>query len=566
MVELIIKYEPFLYCTSENFTPFYLILNFIAKHKIDDCKNAENLFNLFSNQSQFDINQKYKDLPPPLSFLLSSNYAFSVNTYIKEYISSNIIKTFIEKGASINTRDINSTSILTYAVMVDKNDLVSYCITKGVDVLVMNNGNHDALYYAIHNNNIKNISLILSTNYPLTEKRLAEIDAYTAMPFANEEIRNLLFEKLKNGIKNLENTQVLVRLFPDKRLFFISENFKRANFDITKDQIPALVALFSNPEIVEKSIAFENINSLKKEYIFSSNNLKEFISANNIFPLFVLNEYTTYYFQSELHSNNLLKEIVAFKDIPPTLKALLIYEVENAPIKYYNTTLANGGVSELASLYTNFPSKSEEVEKTAFTKYIYNAFTGYTNYSTTDYYISIDNERKSVSAVRSNCTIFTGYFNNPKYISTAKNKLQECTINYDILTGKYDQAIDYYNRLLKRYNKAFDLLVNNGKTPPYEISKTEISDEDIYYSIKIENVPKQFYTLKFEIRKRSNEFCRYSGFIFNTIYNCSESMGETIRRTCISECRIDNRDFYHMKDSIEFLEKNINGNWYEKKW
>lgn len=337
MVELILKYQPSLYCTFDNYTPFYLILNYIATHKIDDCRNAENLFNLFCNQSKFDINQKYNDLPPPLSFLLSSNYTYSANSYNREYISSYVIKTFIEKGASINTRDINSTSILTYAVMADENDMVSYCISKRADVTVINNNNHDALYHAVYNNSYKNVSLLLNQNYPLSEKRLAEIDAYTAMPFANEEIKNLLFEKLKNGIKNLESIKVLTKLFPDKKLYFISYNYKRAYLDITTKEIPEFVNLFGDILIYNDPVASMNLNSLKKEYIYSSKNLQEFVDANNICPLFDLSCHSTFYFQDEIKSRCLINELINIKnELPVSLYESLQNEITKTITNYLN--------------------------------------------------------------------------------------------------------------------------------------------------------------------------------------------------------------------------------------
>gem|GEM_PF-1756569 len=572
MVKLILKYDPFMYCVFDDLTPFYLVLEFIATHKIEECQNAENLFYLFCNKPNFDVNQLCKGSPLPLSFLISRNYYFNRKSYSKEYISSDIIKTLIEKGASVNTRDDNSNSILTYSVITERPDLFSYCISKGADVSITNKDNRDALYFAVSKNNSQHVSTLLNSKYPLSEDRLALINAYTCIPYASSEIKNIIFDKLKTGVKNLEKMKIITRLYPDKRLYFISEQYKRTNFNITTEQIPDFISLFSNLSIDNNSTAYKNLYSLKEEYILSSKNIKEFVSRNTVFPLYVLKNYSETFYKSEKISTDLINEISEINTIPQNLKKNLISEVENTTKTYYEKTIETNSIDELASLFLNFPSKSSDIEKIAFDKFIKDANTGYIGYKTDDDSDLILAEKRKVATVISNCSTFIETFNNPEYIAIANNKLQQCSDNHIILSRTHNQAVNYYNQLSRRYHKAFNQIVKNGKTPSYEIIYTEVSDDGkiIYYEIKVWDVAGSG-SFKVGIRNKNNNYCEYDNGFLESIFgpfdsNCSKTLDEKIRKICIKKCRIENNNFYHMKRITEFLERNIHGRWYEKVW
>ncbi len=265
MVYMLMNYNPNLYCVFDDLPPFYLILNYIGTHKINECFEANKLFFLFWEQPKFDYSQKYKELPPPLSYLLSINYSFLNNSFSKEYVSNEVLFSFIKKGASVNTRDINSNSIFSFAILTENTELIGYCLKNGADITIMDNSNHDALYNAIKLNNFDNVQLILNSNYPLTEKRLSAMNAFDVVVNADDKIQNILFDKLKIGIKDLENIKILVRLFPSKKRYFVSENYNRNNLNISPTEIPSFIQLFRDV-VTNNDITAKNINSLITEY------------------------------------------------------------------------------------------------------------------------------------------------------------------------------------------------------------------------------------------------------------------------------------------------------------
>lgn len=266
MVETVLDFKPFMYCIYNDYTPFYLILNFIATHTIEDCEIAHKLFYAFINQNDFDVNQKPKDSPLPFSYLLSKNYEYLHETFDNGYISSDIIEAFINNGSSVNTRDVYSHSILIYAVLLEDSELIDFCINNNADVSIKNYEGKDALFFAIQSNNLENVSAILEANYPLSEDNFVKMNVCTFLHSSDKEIQKVIFDGIKVGEKDLENMINISKLFPERKLYFIADAFTRSKYQISTEELPSFIALFNDVSIENNVVATKNIESLIDEY------------------------------------------------------------------------------------------------------------------------------------------------------------------------------------------------------------------------------------------------------------------------------------------------------------
>ena len=72
-------------------TPIYLVLDYLATHKKQECGNAEQLLSAFISRPDFDINLRYSSLLPPMAYLIRTNYDFLGGRFSPEYISNNVL-------------------------------------------------------------------------------------------------------------------------------------------------------------------------------------------------------------------------------------------------------------------------------------------------------------------------------------------------------------------------------------------------------------------------------------------------------------------------------------------
>lgn len=580
MIQLLLNYKPNMYCSKDNMTPFYLILDYIATQKHVDAKKANNLFFIFAEQPEFNVNLRHNDLAPPLSYLLTKNHEYLNYSFSNEYMSFDIIRTFIKKGASINTRDLYSNSILIYSILIENSELFDFCIENNSDVTIKNRNNFDALYFSINQKNLKNVKKILEKNYPLTENRLMDIHADLVLQTTSSQIKSYLFDILKTGDKDFNKIKTLVYLFPENKLYFITENFNREKYHITTSMIPEFVALFENSCTPENKPAYNNIIALKKEYVFASNDLTQLIKALKTFPVFSIKNYTSDYYKSEINSQKLYTEISNLKDIlPVNLYTTYLKEIETRTSEYYNRVLVSNSISDFILLYKNFPSKATNIENTAFERFIANASTTVGTYSNQDYYGDIYNEMQQISAISQTCNSFIHSFQNPEYNKVANKKIQECDYAYSNLDNLYHAALTNYSLLTRKYANLKSYILENGKTPTYEIEVSERTEDNAFssgntiYALEFnESIGCFSSNHTFNIQKKDiyDEYCIYSSFILSFTDNCSKSIDETIKRYIFKNCgfEIDNPtdsySFREMKRIVEYLEKTYQDKWYTK--
>lgn len=612
MVKVILDRNPYLYCSFNHLTPFYLLMQYIGTHRIEECATANELAQLFMNRSDFDVNKKHKELAPPMQYLLTVNYDFLGGTYNKDYISSELIKLFIDKGVSITAQDKNKSTISLFASLAERKDLLYYSISKGANITHMNAEKRDVLYYAIQNDDITSVRTILNSGYPLSESRLREINANEVLNDANEVIREEIFSKLKLGNKTLSQFLVISSLFPEKRSFFIGDNYERERFLVSNNELPLLIDCFEGMELAPGSIYEKNITALKMEYILSVNNLHQFVEANNLYPIIILKQYSTDYYQNEEKCNALLEEISANNVIPTDMRLRFIKEITGNQNNFLTESFKNASAEYLVSMCRHFPSRRGEIIDKALQRFLhgslsdqiilYNGFperrkdiedAAYSDhinlpylrsFSKEDYYVEIEDYMENeLSELKKKYSSFISCFSNEIYLSKASHYYSKVNEHYYALERLIPLAKNYYERLSERFGKVIVEIIHNGKVPNYNIVKTEIEPKCncIRYTV-VYNYSD--YEISIYIIKRGDKFyqVRYEYLTMTEdIYFYGASIEEIIRRRLLAAQFIDaavgsymshndndiiypvgKRDYYHMIKCIDYLENNINGEWW----
>ena len=192
MCQVIVDANADVNCNFEEKTPIYVILDYIIAHPIEECGDAEKLVKIFLSAPQFDVNFKYQSLPPPLSYLTKGAHIYH-GDFKKGYVSENIVKMLIDKGASVNTYDRDGNSLINFAIVMNYSSLQEYLIDRGVDIGKTNKEGNDVMYIAIEQGSCDAIIQILSTGYDLNIHSLKN-DPNDFRKY--EDVYNLVSEKI----------------------------------------------------------------------------------------------------------------------------------------------------------------------------------------------------------------------------------------------------------------------------------------------------------------------------------------------------------------------------------
>lgn len=167
MCETLLNLGCDIYSSCNGKTPVYLVMDYLAETPSEKAGTALSLLRLFLQRDDFDINRRYRSLPPPFSYLLSSNFSFLGGKYSKDYLSTELIRTIIESGGRLNTYDENGASLLLLANETDNDYLTNYLLDNGVNInKKANSSGDDAIFAAIKDNDIDRLEKIFS-NYGL---------------------------------------------------------------------------------------------------------------------------------------------------------------------------------------------------------------------------------------------------------------------------------------------------------------------------------------------------------------------------------------------------------------
>ena len=155
-------------------TPIYRVMDFFATTPSDKCDIGMEVLKLLVAQKGFDLNRRYRSLPPPFSYLLSENFKFLGSKYYsKDYLSTELIRFLLDNGAYLNTYDENGASLFLLATQTDNMFLQDYLLLKGVKIKDTEGDN--TVYAAIEDNDVPLLQRILKNyNVRLTTSMVKE--------------------------------------------------------------------------------------------------------------------------------------------------------------------------------------------------------------------------------------------------------------------------------------------------------------------------------------------------------------------------------------------------------
>lgn len=572
MVETILGFHPNLNCKSKGLPPFYMVLNYIAHHKISECGRAEELFFVFLNKSNIDIKERPVDLPPSFSYLLTENYNFLNGHFSKEYISPEIIKAFVDKGASINTNDVNSNSILSFATLTQNQELIDYCLGSGANLTSTNKEGKDAFYYAVANKDYDATRSILESGYPLSESRLASLQMKPTIAQAGSNIQELLFERLKLGKKNLTELKTLYEFFPNQRGRYLSEGFNRANLDLTQNQLPEFIDMFAAVQLDRTGAS--NLESLKKEYILGSNNLSSFGAALKKYPIVSFN-YSDKYYESESTYKTLLADLQNLKSsFPSDLIEQFSREAKDRQQSFINSDW-RGNPSVGKKVVDGYPYMYDKVVSELYRDIAAMSISRY-DYSNDHTSKWMREELSTLNQQIRYCDNFISGFGNSSYGAQAKEK-RNALSNRSYYVESSMRSWEY--RISNARSKFYDYkksILEKGPTPSYEMGNWEYYEE-----VELFGPNTKCHRAKCEVKINYHTYTFYAShcenddgydiqesgwFDYSTlIWDCS-SVGEGIRKAIWSKLAYDsNASDDRIIDFVTFLDTHKNSDWWSFK-
>lgn len=165
MCETLLNLGCDIYSSCNGKTPVYLIMDYLAETPSEKAEEALSLLRMFLKREDFDINRRYRSLPPPFSYLLSTNFNFLGGKYSKEYLSTDLLRTIIESGGRLNTYDENGASLLLLANETGNDYLTDYLLDNGVNInKKADSSGNDAIFAAIKDNDLARLEKIFG-NY-----------------------------------------------------------------------------------------------------------------------------------------------------------------------------------------------------------------------------------------------------------------------------------------------------------------------------------------------------------------------------------------------------------------
>lgn len=495
VVKVVLKHHPNYYCMYNKETPFYCILRYLATHTINTSGTAELLFYQFYDLPDFNVLEVFDMTPPPLAFLLNTNHEYLKGRFDPNYINSDIVIALVEKGASVNSRDRNSSTLMAYATECHNQTLIDYCLGKNVDLNVKNKQGVDPFCVAVRDNQLTTVKKILKNGYSLTEDRIANTALKTIMPKASQEVAEVCFDVVKSGVKNLSALQILKQAFPSNFVYFITDGYNRSNLNVPTSELPSLIRLFEY--LKDNTTAQKNLTSLKTEYVHSASDLAEFDKFLKSYPIYSI-EYSKDYYKNENNYKNLTNSLRAIQNkLPSTLYNKLIDEASNKVSSFINDNKDNiDGYVSILNGYKSYlqenPGKYKEIEEKAYQQFI-KTIDWFPNYTYQDYYVSIERAIREANNNIVNCDKFVRNFTNSTYIQDAQIRREKSASTIKNLSSIVDDSRMYYQGLRSRYEKYKQYIIDYGQTPSYSINDDKLTISVKYY-LKLSDVGKWFWS------------------------------------------------------------------------
>ena len=477
VVETILEFHPNLNCKFDGLPPFYLVLDYLARHKTSECDRAKELFFSFLNKTNIDIKERPAELPPSFSYLLTENYNHLHGKFSKDYISSDIIKAFVDRGASINTKDVNSNSILTFATLTQNQELVNYCLGEGANVASTNKAGKDALYYAVENNNYASVKTILESDYPLSEKRIAAMDMKQVISKSGNEIQNLLFDKLRVGEKNFSELQTLFAYFPNQKGRFFSQGFQRSQLNVNRNELSEVIDMVAQSQL--DNVAAGNLEALKKEYIIGAENLGSFAAAIGKYPIRPFH-FSKNYYENQTTQDALLSDLQSLKsDFPASLIDRLCQEANDRKKSFIDSDW-KGNPTVGKKVVDGYPYMYDKVVSELY-KEISGMYLRSTNYSYENSSTFMKDELNTLNGQIRYCDDFIRCFGNSSYVAQARDKRNALNSRSNYVQSALDSWRSRLDRARSKYYELEKYILDKGGTPSYKMGEWDYYEEFVLF-------------------------------------------------------------------------------------
>ena len=178
-------------------TPVYQLMDYFARTPSENAETGMRVLDMLLERKDFDINRRYRSLPPPMSYLLSENFRYLGNRYDRRYLSTDLLQSMLGHGANLNSYDENGGSLLLLATSTDNLYLRNYLLDHGVNIdKIADTSGNNAIYAAIKDSDVEMLKRIIS-NYNI--KLTTEIAEGHKGPVSQEMFLFLATECARNA-------------------------------------------------------------------------------------------------------------------------------------------------------------------------------------------------------------------------------------------------------------------------------------------------------------------------------------------------------------------------------
>lgn len=474
------------YIDYEGLPVLYRVMDYLATHPTSACADAIGVFHTLSSSGKVDLTRHHRDYPPPFAYLMRENLAYLKGTYQSGYIPEEVIKAFIEAGASTNTLDQQGSSPLIYAIQTNNESLQAYLLNQGAEVERVNKQGRDALYYVVSKNDLSGVKNLIKGGYLPTPAKLEESGIASLHGSMTAEITGYIAQASIPYLTNPASAVQFLNVFPGQSRLILEnpDVVSKVLLPYTKSVVP-----FVN-HIEKKGIRLtekekQQVRELKVRYINQSGSLDGFVASLSIFPLIPVAADATTNFNSEQASGQLRQGILnAGSWLDPGLKARLLQEMDaRTEQSWQNRFQASGeAVWQYINLKKDFPSRTAEIEQACFNQLFY----AEPHYHSYRWLTQAYEETTRIKNYIRNCEEYLGAFSYQRdkvaaYLAMARPLLAE---------GQQDQedARALQNRLFAEGLRVVKEIETQGADIPYRMSETKQDGRFTYYWVRAEGL------------------------------------------------------------------------------
>lgn len=346
---------------------FYHCLNFLATHKISECKKATEIFFHFIHARKFNVWDKYGILYQPIIYLLRTNYDFLQGTYQPDYLDPAILEAFLNQGENTNSYDQLGNNLLTYAVQARQSGFQNFLQEKGIVKEKKNKLGQDAFFAAIAAENIEGIRSMVSAGYAVSVEKMLADNIPDKLNLQNVALIDFLTQESLIKISSSQQLVAFLQVFPNRKNQLLAwSTLKSISMD-PKD-IPQFVILLENKQYPLEKQYEPYVLGLKQQYIMHSTDPESFCKAIKAFPLLACASCGTAYEVSESASKLFQQEIEGLASFTTDkFRNSLIQQVQQKTNEHFKSTLASARyVDAFVGIKVKYPSKASEVEQRCF--------------------------------------------------------------------------------------------------------------------------------------------------------------------------------------------------------